>query len=295
MKTVRIAIIGHGFMGHEHEAMLSEMDGIQLVGISDIDPVQLEDVKKGIKRYQNNEELFADPEVDVVLIAANNNQHHDLVIQAARAGKDVICEKPVAMSLEELDDMVRVTEECGVKFTVHHQRRMDPDFRIMKEVYDMETVILKERITYQQIAEISDHLHQAENIAFYSSQEGMLHVLQKAMILSGKKANVYEDISTQEDSLKAVGENTAVFAVIPDLLEMTPLRSILKKAKRQGAFIISICSDPQNAYEKYSDLQIGFEGTKTSMDTYLFMILVNLIQTDYCRRYVEEVLEELYE
>ena len=101
MKTVRIAIIGHGFMGHEHEAMLSEMDGIQLVGISDIDPVQLEDVKKGIKRYQNNEELFADPEVDVVLIAANNNQHHDLVIQAARAGKDVICEKPVAMSLEE--------------------------------------------------------------------------------------------------------------------------------------------------------------------------------------------------
>ena len=156
-------------------------------------------------------------------------------------------------------------------------------------------LILKERITYQQIAEISDHLHQAENIAFYSSQEGMLHVLQKAMILSGKKANVYEDISTQEDSLKAVVENTAVFAVIPDLLEMTPLRSILKKAKRQGAFIISICSDPQNVYEKYSDLQIGFEGTKTSMDTYLFMILVNLIQTDYCRRYVEEVLEELYE
>ena len=123
MKTVRIAIIGHGFMGHEHEAMLSEMEGIQLVGISDIDPVQLEDVKKGIKRYQNNEELFADPEVDVVLIAANNNQHHDLVIQAARAGKDVICEKPVAMSLEELDDMVRVTEECGVKFTVHHQEK----------------------------------------------------------------------------------------------------------------------------------------------------------------------------
>ena len=53
--------------------------------------------------------------MQVVLIAANNNQHHDLVIQAARAGKDIICEKPVAMSLEELDDMVRVTEECGVK------------------------------------------------------------------------------------------------------------------------------------------------------------------------------------
>ena len=58
-------------------------------------------------------------------IAANNNQHHDLVCQAARAGKDIICETPVAMSVEELDDMIKVVEECGVKFTVHHQRRLD--------------------------------------------------------------------------------------------------------------------------------------------------------------------------
>ena len=58
-------------------------------------------VKEGIKRYADNEELFADPEVDVVIIAANNNQHHDLVLQAAAAKKDIICEKPVAIELEE--------------------------------------------------------------------------------------------------------------------------------------------------------------------------------------------------
>lgn len=198
MKTVRIAIIGHGFMGHEHEAMLSEMDGIQLVGISDIDSAQLEDVKKGIKRYRNNEELFADPEVDVVLIAANNNQHHDLVIQAARAGKDVICEKPVAMSLEELDDMVRVTEECGVKFTVHHQRRMDPDFRIMKEVYDQkelgEVYMLKNSL-YGFNGNMHDwHIYKSEG-------GGMLydwgvHLLDQILwMMSGAKiTSVYADI-----------------------------------------------------------------------------------------------------
>lgn len=136
MENIKIGIIGHGFMGHEHETMLTQMDGIELVGFSDKDPAQLEDVKEGLKRYASNEELFNDPDVQVVLIAANNNQHHDLVLQAARAGKDIICEKPVAMSLEELDDMVRVTKECGVKFTVHHQRRLDQDFRTMKEIYD---------------------------------------------------------------------------------------------------------------------------------------------------------------
>lgn len=136
MEEIRIGLIGHGFMGHEHEKMLTETEGFRVVGIADMDPKQLEDVKEGLKRYTSNEELFRDPEVQVVLIAANNNQHHDLVLQAARAGKDIICEKPVAMSLEELDDMVRVTKECGVKFTVHHQRRLDRDFRTAKEIFD---------------------------------------------------------------------------------------------------------------------------------------------------------------
>ena len=140
METIKIGIIGHGFMGHEHETMLTRLDGYKVVGISDIDPKQLEDVKEGIKRYSSNEEMFNDPEVDVVLIAANNNQHHDLVIQAARAGKDIICEKPVAMSIAELDDMVKVVDECGVNFTVHHQRRFDKDFRTMKNVFDSETL-----------------------------------------------------------------------------------------------------------------------------------------------------------
>lgn len=140
MADIGIAIIGHGFMGHEHETMLCDFPGIRLVGISDRDPEQLEDVKEGIKRYTSNEALFADPEVDVVLIAANNNQHHDLVLQAAAAKKDIICEKPVAMSLPELDDMEKAVKEAGVKFTVHQQRRYDPDYTTAKAVYDSKTL-----------------------------------------------------------------------------------------------------------------------------------------------------------
>lgn len=140
MEDIRIAIIGHGFMGHEHEKMLKDFPGIKLMGFADRDPKQLEDVSEGLRRYASNEELFADPDVDVVLIAANNNQHKKLVIQAANAGKDIICEKPVAMSLEELDEMEKAVKANGVKFTVHHQRRFDPDFRTAKAVYDSGTL-----------------------------------------------------------------------------------------------------------------------------------------------------------
>lgn len=139
-EDIRIAIIGHGFMGHEHEKMLGDFPGIKLVGISDRTPKRLEDVKEGVKRYADNGELFADPEVDVVIIAANNNQHHDLVIQAAIAGKNIICEKPAAMNLEELEDMEKAVNENRVRFTVHQQRRYDPDFRMAKAAYDSGTL-----------------------------------------------------------------------------------------------------------------------------------------------------------
>ncbi len=136
MDKIRLGIIGHGFMGHEHETMLTQMEGYEIVAFTDRDPAQLLDVKEGIKRYNTVEELLSDSDIDVVIIAANNNQHLDLVTKTARARKDIICEKPAAMSVSEFDEMMRIVKECGVKFTVHHQRRFDPDFRTMKEVYD---------------------------------------------------------------------------------------------------------------------------------------------------------------
>lgn len=136
MDNIGIGIIGYGFMGHEHVKMLKKMDGIQIIGVSDKDKSQLENLDSDLIKYESNEEMLRDPNVQTIIIAANNNQHHDLTAQAARAGKNIICEKPVAMSIAELDDMIKVTKECGVKFTVHHQRRLDPDFRTMKEVYD---------------------------------------------------------------------------------------------------------------------------------------------------------------
>lgn len=140
MSEIRIGIIGHGFMGHEHETMLTQMEGIKVTAIADRDAAQLEDVKDGIARCETAQELAARPDVDVVLISANNNQHLNLVKIAAEAGKDIICEKPAAMSVAEFDEMMEIVEKHHVKFTVHQQRRYDPDFRTMKEVYDQHTL-----------------------------------------------------------------------------------------------------------------------------------------------------------
>lgn len=136
MKHIRVGIIGYGFMGHEHVKMLTKLDGINVIAVADKDPSQLKNIQESILTYNSAEELLENPDVDVVIISANNNQHLDLVVKSAKAGKDIICEKPVAMTLAELDEMTKVANENNVKFTVHHQRRLDQDYRITKEVYD---------------------------------------------------------------------------------------------------------------------------------------------------------------
>lgn len=153
---------------------------------------------------------------------------------------------------------------------------------------------LKEGIDYSCIAEISARFHEAEEIFLYSYPKVQTDILQKALIISGKKAYDYDSLAAQEKSLKKVKEKMLIFAVIPNLIEMAPMHSIIRRVKEKGAFVITICSEKKNDYKKHSDIQISFDGTKTSMDLYLFMILINLIKYDYTYHYVNGLIEELY-
>ncbi len=133
---VRFGIIGYGYMGHVHGKNIGQLEDAKLIAVCDINPKELLDVPEGVLTYSDADSLLENKDIDVVIIAANNNQHKYLVEHAARAGKDIICEKPVAMSVAELDEMLEAVNEWGVRFTVHQQRRYDKDFRSMKEVYD---------------------------------------------------------------------------------------------------------------------------------------------------------------
>ena len=71
---------------------------------------------------------MADAAVDAVVIAVPNDCHKELVIKALEKGKNVICEKPVEMSVAALDEMIAAADKSGKFFTVHQNRRWDVDF-----------------------------------------------------------------------------------------------------------------------------------------------------------------------
>ena len=130
-----IAVIGYGGQGAWHCGQILKSDVCTLAGTYDIRETRRAAAEAcGIRVYGSNEELLADPLVDAVVIATPNDLHEALVISALEAGKHVICEKPVEMSVASVDRMVAACEKAGKLFTVHHNRRWDVDFLAMKEL-----------------------------------------------------------------------------------------------------------------------------------------------------------------
>ncbi|MGL5435659.1 MAG: Gfo/Idh/MocA family protein [Lachnospiraceae bacterium] len=135
----KFAVVGYGFIGRRHVDTLKQFTDSDCVAVCDINKQRLEEAKAKypeMETYDKMDDMLAAVSLDGVIIAANNNQHKELVIKSAQAGLHIICEKPAAMSVEDLDEMTAEAEKAGVTFTVHQQRRYDKDFRSVKECYD---------------------------------------------------------------------------------------------------------------------------------------------------------------
>ncbi len=140
-KTANFAIVGYGGMGSWHAKLLKSMPQVQVSGIYDIDPSRCKAAARaGIRPYGSYEELLNDPTVELVIVAAPNDLHKELSIKAMDAGKNVICEKPVALGSGELREMIAASARNQVLFTVHQNRRWDEDFLIAKQLYDRQTL-----------------------------------------------------------------------------------------------------------------------------------------------------------
>ncbi|WP_230399358.1 Gfo/Idh/MocA family protein [Novisyntrophococcus fermenticellae] len=130
-----LAMIGFGGMGHWHYDLIKTIDDLSVTGVYDIDKKQQEDAKnKGLVAYQSMEELLADECVDIVVVATPNDLHKPFSIRALEAGKNVVCEKPAAMSGEEVRDMMEAAKRTGRFLTIHQNRRWDQDYLMVRDL-----------------------------------------------------------------------------------------------------------------------------------------------------------------
>jgi myo-inositol 2-dehydrogenase/D-chiro-inositol 1-dehydrogenase len=130
---VGVGLIGAGAMGSFHgESLARRVFGAGLVAIADPAPGVAERLAARLgcpHATTDPAALLADPAVEAVVIAAPARAHADLVVAAARAGKAVFCEKPMAVDLADADRAIAACAEAGVPLQVGFQRRFDRAFR----------------------------------------------------------------------------------------------------------------------------------------------------------------------
>lgn len=124
-KKVGFGIIGTGAVADAHAKAVTNSGFAELVAVYDIVPerAQAFAAKYNAVAVNSFEEFLALPGLEAVTVATPSGFHHDPVIAAAKAGKHILCEKPLEITLEKIDDMIRVCDECNVLLAAVFQSR----------------------------------------------------------------------------------------------------------------------------------------------------------------------------
>ncbi|MEM2998586.1 MAG: Gfo/Idh/MocA family oxidoreductase, partial [Thermoproteota archaeon] len=119
MGLIRVGVIGCGVMGRYHARVYSELPGVRLVATADVVEKNARVAAREFgaeKWYTDYNDLLARPDIDAVSIAVPDHLHREPTIAAAKAGKAVLLEKPIATTLRDADAIVNAVRKAGITF-----------------------------------------------------------------------------------------------------------------------------------------------------------------------------------
>lgn len=134
---VNIAIIGCGSITfYRHAPECKKVDCINIAGFYDINEARSEEFAKlyGGKAYKSYDEVLSDENVDGVIVCTANKYHCEMTVQALKSGKNVLCEKPISVTLDEAQKMIDTAKESEKILMIAHSQRYDAVNRKLKEI-----------------------------------------------------------------------------------------------------------------------------------------------------------------
>ena len=135
MKQVNVGLIGAGRIGKLHGDNLLQNQKVSIKAITD--PFMDNNWAKSrqLNVVSSPEVIFEDPTIDAVFIMSPSTMHAEQIIQAAKAGKHIFCEKPIALDPVLIQEALDAVKKSKVKLQVGFNRRFDPNFSYLKEIY----------------------------------------------------------------------------------------------------------------------------------------------------------------
>ena len=138
MKKIKIGIASFAHMhAYSYYNNLKWMDEVEIIALAEENQYSLPEVEKlGEHVYHSYEKLVRDPAIDIIIITTETSKHKDVACAALENGKDVIVEKPIALTREEADKMLSTAEKSGCKLIQCYPCRYHPTSQIIKNKID---------------------------------------------------------------------------------------------------------------------------------------------------------------
>lgn len=133
---MRVAVVGAGYLGQHHARIYSELDGIELVGVVDVDSKRAEEIagKYASRPFSDYRDIIN--KVDALSIVVPTTCHYDIALDCIRSGKDVIVEKPITTTVSEADELISEAERMNRILQVGHLERYNPGVMAVSEMIE---------------------------------------------------------------------------------------------------------------------------------------------------------------
>ncbi len=131
---IRFGVLGAGRIGKVHARALADSGRASVAYVADAMPEAASALAQSVGAKTGTvEQVINAKDVDAILIATPTDTHADLIEQAARAGKAILCEKPVSLSVERIEACLKVVETAGVPLMIGFHRRYDPNYSVLEK------------------------------------------------------------------------------------------------------------------------------------------------------------------
>ena len=191
-EKLNVGVIGAGRIGRLHaEHLAYRVPGVKLVAISDIIVSAAEQVAAQFQIpavYQDHRRIMDDPAIQAVVICSSTDTHSQMIEEAAAAGKQIFCEKPIDYDLGRIDHALAAVKQAGVKLQIGFNRRFDPNFRRVRDV------VAAGQIGRPQVLRITSRDPQPPPIAYVKVSGGIfldmtIHDFDMARFLMGEEVD----------------------------------------------------------------------------------------------------------